>query len=591
MKIRKLISLALALALLTLIPPAAAAAGNDYKAWNQADDRWKALSIAGNASAGATTTDKKVRMENVGCYVTATCKLLIHSGQQGEDFTPDKCLEALKKHGLLSNGGSLSFRDAAKTKAFFAEYGPELEYSYTASNAMNRADAVKTVRGYIDEGYYVIVHMPGGAGHFVAVDEVRDNDVYVMDNKSVHGVYSGGRSIDDITKFKYSGGKSYPAGPKDSDVTPGWSINDIVTGIRQKLQGYTKSRVYIQTETRPAMNMEQGKPFYFKGKITSGYNITSATVSILTADGKPLAPAQSTTVTPNKATVDIATSGLDSLKFGRLEPGSYLFRLTAKNAVGKTASWEQAFSIQGKLAASAAPTPTQPSTAPVPVTPAPQPIQPQSPQSSLAISPSTKPGNDMEQGKPFYFKGKITSNYNVTSATVSILSPDGGATYQTRTITPNKTTVDIATSGLDSLKFGKLEPGSYLFRLTAKDASGKSQTWEQAFSIKGTASTLTISPTTKPGNDMARGKPFYFKGKITSNYNVTSATVSILSPDGGATYQTRTITPNKTTVDIATSGLDSLKFGKLEPGSYLFRLTAKDASGKTQTWEQTFSIR
>lgn len=199
----------------------------------------------------------------------------------------------------------------------------------------------------------------------------------------------------------------------------------------------------------------------------------------------------------------------------------------------------------------------------------------------------------MEPGKPFYFKGSITSNYTITSATISILSPDRNTTYQTRTIAPNKTTVDIATSGLDSLKFGQLASGSYLFRLTAQDDSGNTQAWEQAFSIKSAsvASTLTIAPTTKPGQNMAKGKAFYFKGKITSNYNITSATISILSPDGGSTYQTRTITPNKTTVDIATSGLDSLKFGKLASGSYLFRLTATDASGKTQTWEQAFSIR
>lgn len=110
MKARKLISLALALILLlALFPTTATAAGDDYKTWNQGDDRWSSLSIAGNASAGSTTSNIKLRMGNSGCYITATCKLLIHSGQQSEDFTPAQCLEALKKYGLISNGGDLSF--------------------------------------------------------------------------------------------------------------------------------------------------------------------------------------------------------------------------------------------------------------------------------------------------------------------------------------------------------------------------------------------------------------------------------------------------------------------------------------------------
>lgn len=592
MKARKLISLALALILLlALFPTAATAAGDDYKTWKQGDTRWGTLSIS-------STGNTRYTMTGQGCYVTAVCKLLIHAGQQSEDFTPDKCLAALKEHGMLSTGGGMI--PGNFNKSFLPTYGPELEYKFTPAEGMTRSEAVKAVQNYIKEGYYVIIHMPEGAGHYVAVDRVENNDIYVMDNGKVAGVYSNlQREIDDITRFQYSGSKSYPAGPKDSSdsTTSGWSISDIVTGIRQKLQGFTKSRVYINTTTRPTENMEQGKPFYFKGKITSGYNISTATVSILTPGGQLLGPEWSKTVTPNKTTVDIATSGLDSLKFGNLEPGSYTMRLTAKNSIGRSAEWKEPFSIKSKTV-TPAPTPTPapvvPTPAPTPQpTPTPQPVQPQPPASSLTIAPTTWPGQDMEPGKPFYFKGSITSNYTITSATISILSPDRNTIYQTRTIAPNKTTVDIATSGLDSLKFGQLASGSYLFRLTAQDDSGNTQAWEQAFSIKSAsvASTLTIAPTTKPGQNMAKGKAFYFKGKITSNYNITSATISILSPDGGSTYQTRTITPNKTTVDIATSGLDSLKFGKLASGSYLFRLTATDASGKTQTWEQAFSIR
>lgn len=99
---------------------------------------------------------------------------------------------------------------------------------------------------------------------------------------------------------------------------------------------------------------------------------------------------------------------------------------------------------------------------------------------------------------------------------------------------------------------------------------------------------LSITPTTEPYEHMAPG-PFYFRGSITSGYTVTSATVSILSADG-AVLQTRTVTPNKATVDILADGLDSLKFGQLGEGGYFLTLSATDASGDFQEWKKPFSI-
>lgn len=114
------------------------------------------------------------------------------------------------------------------------------------------------------------------------------------------------------------------------------------------------------------------------------------------------------------------------------------------------------------------------------------------------IAPTTEPGENLPQGKPFYFKGKITTTSKITSATISILSPDGKTTYQTKTITPNTATVDIATSGLDALKFGQLSPGAYLFYLTATSQSGKTSSWQKGFSIAGAAPAPTPAPTPAP---------------------------------------------------------------------------------------------
>lgn len=215
--------------------------------------------------------------------------------------------------------------------------------------------------------------------------------------------------------------------------------------------------------------------------------------------------------------------------------------------------------------------------------------------STLTISPTTQPGQNLPQGQPFYFKGSITSNYNITSATISILSPDGGTTYQTRTITPNKTTVDIATSGLDALKFGQLAPGSYFFCLTATDSYGQNASWQKGFSIAGAtptpaASTLTISPTTQPSDRMEHKTPFSFEGTITSNYDISYTYAAVKDQETGRAYLTREDSPLVTRYDIKTSILNDLRLDQFARGRYTLEVIARDVSGKEVRWQKDFSI-
>lgn len=227
--------------------------------------------------------------------------------------------------------------------------------------------------------------------------------------------------------------------------------------------------------------------------------------------------------------------------------------------------------------------------------------------STLTISPTTEPGENMPQGQPFYFKGKITSNYPITSASISINTPDLSKSYQGKTIAPNTTTVDIATSGLDALKFGQLSPGSYLFYLTVTDQSGKNVIWQKRFSIAGSAipttppststpapaaSTLAISPINKPGQNMKLGETFDFTAKITSNYNITSAQLDIREEGKTGVKQAHAllIDPNQKEVNYSTKGLSGIQFERLLAGSYRLCLTVKDSSGATKQWEQAFTI-
>lgn len=211
----------------------------------------------------------------------------------------------------------------------------------------------------------------------------------------------------------------------------------------------------------------------------------------------------------------------------------------------------------------------------------------------LSINPTSEPGEHREVGSPFYFRGSITSSYNITSATVEILS--GSTVVQTRTVTPNKTNVDILKDGLDSLKFGQLGEGAYILRLTATDSSGATEEWSKAFSVGNASvdpppSELLLLPTHGPSEHHPQGSSLHFRGTASSNYLITTSSVQVRLDDNMTIIMEKVVTPNKYSIDALTDGLDSLKFEDLKEGNYNFWWLVSDASGTQKAWVAHFSV-
>lgn len=442
---KKLLALALAVALVVSLCPAAAAV-TSYKSWSQGDSQWGSLPMGG---AGSDT------MKKAGCLITAVAKMLVYSGQQDETFTPGKCLDALKESDMLTSGGAM--RSGNYNKSFLPTYAPELKHESSAAHSSSpwgQDKAVSEISSKLNNSYYVIVCVKNtstGNTHWMLVDRVENGDVYVMDNGGVvplYGTkkYSGG--VIDQSYFKYSGTGSKPP-VSDTTVTDNGPV--------------------ISPTTEPGQDLPQGKPFYFKGKITSVSKVTSATISILSADGQTTL--QTKTIKPNTLTVDIATSGLDALKFGQLSPGSYLFKLTATSQSGKTSTWQKGFSIAG--------------TTPTPAAPA---------ASTLTISPTTQPSERMAYQAPFSFEGTITSNYDITYVYAAVKDRDNGMAYLTRDDSPLVKKYDIKTSILNDLRLDQFATGRYTLVVTAKDASGKEAIWQRDFSIEKPATPEPSKP-------------------------------------------------------------------------------------------------
>lgn len=118
--------------------------------------------------------------------------------------------------------------------------------------------------------------------------------------------------------------------------------------------------------------------------------------------------------------------------------------------------------------------------------------------SFLSINPSSEPGEHRAVGSSFYFRGSITSGSPITSATVQVRGADNSSVVMERTVTPNKTNVDILNDGLDSLKFGSLGEGNYYLWLLARDASGAEAEWNVHFSVGYPAESVIQPPASAP---------------------------------------------------------------------------------------------
>lgn len=103
-------------------------------------------------------------------------------------------------------------------------------------------------------------------------------------------------------------------------------------------------------------------------------------------------------------------------------------------------------------------------------------------------------------------------------------------------------------------------------------------------------SQISISLTNYPVGVLEEKNSYPLRGTITSNYNITSVTGSIID-SSGQTVMSYTQNPNTTSFNIRGSAVDmNLKFGTLSPGTYTLKFTAKNSTGTTENWSQSFTV-
>ena len=301
------------------------------------------------------------------------------------------------------------------------------------------------------------------------------------------------------------------------------------------------SSITLSGASTPADSIYKGTSFVVKGTVSSTSKLTSVKVGVTDSKGN-WKTGFVYSKNPKSKTFSLSKAD-SSLVFGKLPVGSYKYKVWAKNADGASKTLKNsAFQVVDTKIG------------------------------------SLKAPKAIYEGNSFSISGKITSKNKLSIVKVGVTTT-GGSWISGRwaSAKPNKKTYDI--SSLDAkIPFGKLDAGTYRFKVYIKDAKG---TEIYLVNQKFTVSKMTISNASTP-TTLDEGDGFVVKGNVKSHFNMSSVKVGVTKTNGSWTDVASTASVSGKTYNI--NKLDSkVKFGQLDSGTYYYKVWAKDVNGKSKT--------
>ena len=316
----------------------------------------------------------------------------------------------------------------------------------------------------------------------------------------------------------------------------------------------TESTLAIRGKTVPT-EITEGDGFGVEGVISSNYRLTNVTVQIIDSAGLAVI---TKTVSPGVWCYDLIEID-SSIKFGTLAPGTYTYRISAKDEKKSLELVKAEFKVNPKPASD----------------------------STLKITSPIVP-SAIYQGDGFSIGGKITSNYKISTVTVSVVDQSGKPLLKA-SAKPAAKSYNI--SNLDAkIKFGSLTAGKYTYKVVAKDEKQTKTLVSNDFEVvkRPSTSTLKIGSYNYPVS-IKKGNSFSIKGKIKSNKKITSVKVQVVDSNG-KTVLSASAKPNAKSYQI--KKLDAkIKFGKLKKGTYTYRVIAKDTVQILTLVNKAFTVK
>ena len=192
--------------------------------------------------------------------------------------------------------------------------------------------------------------------------------------------------------------------------------------------------------------------------------------------------------------------------------------------------------------------------------------------STMALSNNLNPSTIMAKGGCFTVAGKITSNTNIKSVTVTVKTILGTVKFS-KTVNVNAKSYSLY--GVDgAMKFSGLPAGAYFYEVKAQDQL-TTKTWRTTFVVK--AANISVSKYTCPSGTLKKGNTFSIKGIVKSGVNIKKVTLSVSKTDGTKMFSA-SANVNAKSYDL--HKLDAkMTFRKLPAGAYVYRAAVEDANG------------
>lgn len=199
------------------------------------------------------------------------------------------------------------------------------------------------------------------------------------------------------------------------------------------------------------------------------------------------------------------------------------------------------------------------------------------PASTLSLKNAYMPPAKLAAKSAFTISGTVTSNYDISAVTVSVINNASGKTMFSATAKPNAKSYSLF--NLDSkMSFSKLSAGSYTIKVTATDSKGTKTLVNQSFTT--TSATFSTSSLVYPSGTLTKGKTFKVSGKVTANAKIKNVELSVYTADGVKKFAA-SASPNAKTYDVYK--LDSkMTFKSLPAGKYIYRVKVTDNNNVTK---------
>ena len=159
----------------------------DWANWKQFNEPWASMTVHGTST----------QFKGFGCYITSLAILIARSGASVSlpNFDPGVLFKYLDGQGVIGKGGYCNSIAPVSSIVPFNIIAYGVSYSPAA------------IQGYLNQGYYVQVKLQrGDATHFVAVDHVQGNTVYINDpgssKRTTIADYNGIKTPTSINVYK-----------------------------------------------------------------------------------------------------------------------------------------------------------------------------------------------------------------------------------------------------------------------------------------------------------------------------------------------------------------------------------------------------